>query len=112
MDIIQFMTWPSLHIDTDLSVFSPDTLVSSINKSDRHDITEILLKVALNTITLIIDMSTQPFTQKLYLNLFGLYSFVTRLSLHIDKLIQNLYFILIKDLRNDIYKKISDNRVC
>ena len=32
-----------------LSPFSP---VSSINKTDRHDITEILLKVALNTITL------------------------------------------------------------
>ena len=30
--------------------FSPDTLVSSTNKTDRHDITEILLKVALNTI--------------------------------------------------------------
>jgi hypothetical protein len=27
--------------------------VSSTNKADRHDITEILLKVALNTITLI-----------------------------------------------------------
>jgi hypothetical protein len=31
--------------------FSPDTPVSSINKTDRHDITEILLKVALNTIS-------------------------------------------------------------
>ena len=31
--------------------FSPGTLVSSINKTDRHDISEILLKVALNTIT-------------------------------------------------------------
>ena len=31
--------------------FSPGTLVSSPNKIDRHDITEILLKVALNTIT-------------------------------------------------------------
>ena len=30
--------------------FFPDTLVSSTNKTDRHDITEILLKVALNTI--------------------------------------------------------------
>ena len=29
--------------------FSPDTLVSSTNKTDCHDITEILLKVALNT---------------------------------------------------------------
>jgi len=30
--------------------FSPDNPVSSTNKTDRHDITEILLKVALNTI--------------------------------------------------------------
>jgi hypothetical protein len=30
--------------------FSPAPPVSSTNKSDRHDITEILLKVALNTI--------------------------------------------------------------
>jgi hypothetical protein len=29
--------------------FSPGTPVSSNNKTDRHDITEILLKVALNT---------------------------------------------------------------
>jgi hypothetical protein len=31
------------------SWFSPGPPVSSINKTDRHDITEILLKVALNT---------------------------------------------------------------
>ena len=31
--------------------FSPGTPVSSTNKANRHDITEILLKVALNTIT-------------------------------------------------------------
>jgi hypothetical protein len=30
--------------------FSSDTPVSSTNKTDRHDITEILLKVVLNTI--------------------------------------------------------------
>ena len=29
--------------------FSPDTPVSSTNNTDRHDITEISLKVALNT---------------------------------------------------------------
>ena len=33
--------------------FSADTLVSSINKIDCHDIIEILLKMALNTITLL-----------------------------------------------------------
>jgi hypothetical protein len=32
--------------------FSPGTSVSSTKKTDRHDITEILLKVALNTINL------------------------------------------------------------
>jgi hypothetical protein len=32
--------------------FSPGTPVSSTNKTDRHDIAEILLKVTLNTITL------------------------------------------------------------
>ena len=30
--------------------FCPGTLVSSTNKTDRHDITEILLKVPLSTI--------------------------------------------------------------
>jgi hypothetical protein len=34
--------------------FSPGTPVSSTNKTDRHDITEILLKVASNTMTLTI----------------------------------------------------------
>jgi len=37
---------------SDLQWFSPGTPVSSINKTDRHDIAEILLKVALNTINL------------------------------------------------------------
>jgi hypothetical protein len=32
--------------------FSPGTAVSFTNKTDRHDITEILLKVALNATTL------------------------------------------------------------
>ena len=32
--------------------FSPGIPVSSTNKTDRHDITEILLKVVLNLITL------------------------------------------------------------
>ena len=32
--------------------YSPGTPVSSTNKTDCHDITEILLKVALNTINL------------------------------------------------------------
>jgi hypothetical protein len=35
--------------------FSPGTPVSSTNKTDRHDIIEILLNVALNTTTLTIN---------------------------------------------------------
>jgi len=38
--------------------FSPGTPVSSTNKTNCHDITEILLKVALNTITLTITLKT------------------------------------------------------
>ena len=37
---------------SDLQWFSPGTPVSSTNKTDHHDITEILLNVALNTINL------------------------------------------------------------
>ena len=37
--------------------FSPCTLVSFTNKTDRHDIAEILLKVALNTITLTLKLT-------------------------------------------------------
>ena len=36
--------------------FSPDTPVSATNKTDLHDITEILLKVAFNTITLFLTI--------------------------------------------------------
>ena len=41
-----------------LSLFTP---VSSTNKSDCHDITEILLKVALNTITLTLILMRQGY---------------------------------------------------
>jgi hypothetical protein len=40
--------------------FSQGTPVSSANKTDHHDIAEILLKVALNTITL--TLYTYPLT--------------------------------------------------
>ena len=41
---------PSCKVTVTGQWFSPDTLVFSTNKTDSHDITEILLKVALNTI--------------------------------------------------------------
>jgi hypothetical protein len=42
------------------------TPVSSINKTDRQDITEILLKVALNTITITITTSKTTVFELLY----------------------------------------------
>jgi hypothetical protein len=44
--------------------FSPDTLVSSTNKTDHHNIAEILLKVALNTIN-----QTKPLTDATFNNI-------------------------------------------
>jgi hypothetical protein len=47
------------HLWIFVSVFSPGTLVYSTIKSDCHDVTEILLlKVALNTLTLIPHYTT------------------------------------------------------
>jgi hypothetical protein len=45
------------HINEQWAWFSPGTPVSSTNKADRHDIAEILLKVALKTINQPIGMS-------------------------------------------------------
>ena len=51
--------------------FSPGTLVSSTNKIDCHDIAEILLKVALNTITLILNVfCTKHTTRHINLRIF------------------------------------------
>ena len=49
-----------LRYDNPIFWFSPGTPVSSTNKSDHHDIIEILLKVALNTIKQI--KTTTPFS--------------------------------------------------
>ena len=42
---------------SDRSVVFSGALVSSTKKTDRYDITELLLKVALNTLTLILLLS-------------------------------------------------------
>jgi hypothetical protein len=49
--------------------FSPGTPVSSTNKTDQHDITEILLKVALNTLTI-----THTSQTKVYNLVLGVFS--------------------------------------
>ena len=45
--------------------FSQGTPVSSINKIDRHDITEIVVKVALNTTTLTLNQLISGLIQAL-----------------------------------------------
>jgi hypothetical protein len=45
--------------------FSPGTLVSSTNKTDCHDIAEILLKVVLNTISIYIEPLYIAFKEKI-----------------------------------------------
>ena len=64
--------------------FSPGTPVSSTNKTDCHHITEILLKVALNTITLTLthrrsiswSFVGMPKEHKTYLGLSRIFSIV------------------------------------
>jgi hypothetical protein len=49
---IYYITDQNYCVLPEVYFFFPGTLVSSTNKTDHHDITEILLEVALNTITL------------------------------------------------------------
>ena len=44
-------------------MFSPDSPVSSTNKTDLHDIAEILLKVALNTIAITLLINWQMYIE-------------------------------------------------
>ena len=48
--------------------FSPGTPISSINKTDHHDIAEVLLKVALNFITVTLHRNARQ-GRKLHNNL-------------------------------------------
>jgi len=56
--------------------FSPGTPVSSTNKTDCHDITEILLKVALNTIPPSYHMARIKLTHLLSFYFFNLAIFI------------------------------------
>ena len=51
-------------------MFSPDSPVSSTNKTDRHDIAEILLKVALNTIAITLFINWQMYIEWIIKQLF------------------------------------------
>ena len=62
----------------------------STNKTDRHDITEILLKVVLNTI----KSTNQPYvSMTATLKVFSLISFNIKIQL-IDQIHINLFFVV------------------
>ena len=63
--------------------FSPGPPVSSTNKTDRHDITEILLKVALNTI--------KPTNQSFLSDLLYIGSYPPRININRQKCIYLTY---------------------
>ena len=103
ISIKSYIMW-YLSVSCDRSWFSPVTPVFSINKTDPHDKTEILLKVVLNTITLthksrykintIINLSQSCFSS---LTLFIKYIFDRNLQFlnHVIFLIKLRWFDLI-----------------
>jgi hypothetical protein len=64
--------------------FSPGTLVSSTNKTDHHDITEILLKVALNTRSLTLTLKIRILKVALKPLLRGTVIWYLIISLHLN----------------------------
>jgi hypothetical protein len=71
------------------SVTSDRSVVFSTNKTDRHNITEILVKVVLSTI----KPTNQPYVfMTATLKVFGLISFNIKIQL-IDQIHINLFFV-------------------
>ena len=69
--------------------FSPGTLVSSINKIDCHDITEILSKVALNTIH-----QPQPYNPDIHIHVITLDFMYYKVRCHVT----HHLVVLVKDI--------------
>jgi hypothetical protein len=79
-------------------VVFPGILVSSTNKSDRHDITEILLKVASNA------MNHKTIKQTPSISVFGEYNNVSPVTLkRSDASFYNSYFI-------HVYEEFKDTK--
>jgi hypothetical protein len=79
--------------------FSPSTLVSSTNKTYHHDITEILLKVALNTITLTLTFNPNSYQLHWFFHIFRLVLyFMDGLFLNFDSAFNFMVFMLVSCL--------------
>jgi len=110
------MQYCSIKFVSDLE-FSPGTQVSSINKTDHHDITEILLKVALDTITLTMFLLVFLFV---YILLFTAYD-ISFFNLAIIKIHEDVFvsfrrlfywLICVLSIKNPVteYEKQTPNR--
>jgi hypothetical protein len=82
--------------------FSLDTPVSSINKTDRHDITKILLKVALNTITTLWSYISFKIPRSTTLNRRS--SFLLILDMEISKLNIEKKKTIVNNLKSFFFK--------
>ena len=98
--------------------FSPCTPVSSTNKTDSHDITEILLKVALNTINLTPNpwlyskqQSVNQYTRQQPFNnwLCGIFKYretfkiVSRLFYLLQKRNADIFFFVVVEINHSLY---------
>jgi hypothetical protein len=99
-------------------LFSPGTLVSS-NKTYLHDITEILLKVALNTIPLTFWLQLPHTTIMLFFSSLQFFSpvFFRKLVAHIDfrcqsNMIKRTQSLTIKQVLGRLCKKFLINLYC
>jgi hypothetical protein len=74
-----------LYVIKFVSGFLPGTQVSSTNKTDHHDITEILLKVALNTISIFSLFLSKNCVQKIFYEILVCTIFYGSFSKHFTK---------------------------
>jgi hypothetical protein len=81
-------------------------LVSFTNKTDRHDVTEILLKVALNTIKQTNKSIFNNAFEDLFLFFSGMFQFLTINNICINII---LYFPIDTDVNNQTTHNVPEN---
>jgi hypothetical protein len=86
--------------------FSQGPPVFSTNKTDRHDVTEILLKVVLNTIKQTDNYISYNVFEDLFLFFSGIFQFLTINNICINII---LYFSIDTDVNNQTTYNVPDN---
>jgi hypothetical protein len=91
--------------------FLPGTLVSSINKTDHHDIIVILLKVALNTITLTLTLDFKQLFYMFFQNRKIKYLFMLCCKKIMNALLVYILLLGISNRYTIIYLLMEETRV-